>query len=147
MLEDTPYLPQNNFDQAHLADLFLAVRGLERVSGTDAHLSEDGVVEYWEGEQLQALLAFASARGRWRWGAIEPRVLDLSRHWLRRRGEVATVVIGAAVGLPRGEQSPPTSILGPTEAGNIIGSTMVLSFVTTDEIRNDSALARELIGV
>jgi hypothetical protein len=147
MLEDTPYLPQHDFDQAHLADLFLAVRGLERVSGTDAHLSDDGVVEYWKGEQLQALVAFASARGRWRWGAIEPRVEELSRYWRRRRGEVATVVIGAAVGQPREEQSPPTSILGPTKADNIIGSTMAPSFVTTDEIRIDSALARELIGV
>jgi len=143
MLEDT--LPsQHAFDQAHLADLFVAVRGLERVSGTDAHLSDDGVVEYWKGSN-SSFGGVCICRGDGVGVLLNSR-RGAQRNWHRRRGQVATVVIDLQSVTPRA-QSPPTSILGLTEADNIIGSSRVPNFCHDGRDSNRFCAGAELIGV
>jgi hypothetical protein len=147
MLEHSSYLPSHSCEPAHVADLLLSVRGLERETETTALLDADGVVEYWRDDQLRAAVAFVSARGKWRWGAIEPRVDECRSYWRTRYGKVSHVVVGAAVGPSPTEQSPPTSIVASVPENDIVRSSSILRFVTTDELRMDPSLAEAVIGV
>ena len=145
MIEDQPYLPEQGCDPNHVADLALAIRTIERESNTAARLSDDGVVEFWDGTQLRAAIAFASARGVWRWGAIEPRVERARQGWDRRQVEPRKVIVGGAVGA-REDVSPPESILAGTAEANIIEPS-VIEYVPIDTLRTGATLVEELLSV
>jgi len=145
MLEEGPYLTQYECDVDHIADVTLAVRVIERESGTSARIDEDGAVEFWEGTFLRTVIAFVSARGKWRWGAIEPRVERARQSWRTRQVDVRKVVVVGATGA-REAISPPETIVGSSAAGDIIRGASAIQYFAIDDLRRDEARVSELMS-
>lgn len=146
LLAESPYLPHHACDVDHIADLTLAVRTIERVSETSARVQDDGVVEFWAGAELRSVIAFVSAQGKWRWGALEPRVERARQTWRTRQVDLRKVVVAGVTGA-RNTISPPETIVGLTPAGDIIRGGSTVQYFTVDDLRQDLHGISELMSV
>jgi len=139
MLEETPYLPGCLCDRDHVADVLLVVRMIERQSGTAARIHTDGVVEFWDADRLRWALAFVSARGKWAWTALEPRVARARLGWRERMSDVRTVVVTGSTGPNLSVVSAPSSIVAASTRDDIITGAADVSFVDAHSLRAASA--------
>jgi hypothetical protein len=145
-LEEGDYLPWRNTDRRLLADLLLAVGFIERVTGADAFFDDDGIVEFRQGAAILARIAFASGRGVKRWFAIEAELEVAKKKW-RPRLPSPTAAILAGVSGNRTPAVPPAEITGEVEVGDILGAGEELSFVSVDDLRSTTKIAKELLNL
>lgn len=138
MLEDAPYLPSCQCDVDHLADLLLMVHLIERQSGTTARIEADGIVEFWDVDRLRWALGFVSARGKWGWGALEPRVDKARVGWRERATDIRKVVVTGTVGSPRAAATAPASIVSGEAVDDIIRGGATVSFLEAHSLRDAS---------
>lgn len=136
-LEDTPYLPAHACDADHIADVLLVVRLIERATGSSALPQPDGLVEFWDADRLRGVLAFVSARGKWGWSALEPRVERARSGWRNARTDVRKVVATGVVGARRADIVAPASIVASLPPDDIVRGGPNIDYVDAYELRSD----------
>lgn len=136
MLEDTPYLPGWACDIDHLADVLLVVRLIERQTGSVARILPSGLVEFWIDDRLRWVVALASARGKWTWTALEPRVQRARGAWGDRDGQVRNVVVAGGLGPGLAEVTAPASIVAGDRTDDIISGNPGPNLLDAARVRN-----------
>jgi hypothetical protein len=144
LLYEKKYLAEQLLARELIADLLLAAALIARVTGTQATLCEDGVVEFRRGERTVAAHMFASGRGTRGRVAIETE-LNTRRKMLRTR---AVPLSGAIVAGTRNSSTipvtPPSDVLlGDTSASIVFGPT-VLPIFETYSLRQDPAHCQQV---
>ena len=142
LMSPSVYLPQRGSPLNLVADLLLAIALVEQRTGAEAHLDEDGVVDFLcDGEPVGSLV-IRSGRGTTRWSTLESKL-----HEERVRARVTDQKPRAALVNAIPDQRPPevtapSELLGESNPGpeNIIDPVDDLALVTSDEIRADPSL-------
>lgn len=146
VLSDQPYLPHRTTDSAHLADLLLTVGLLERGLNAEAHIGEDGVVEFVRDGRYLGALVFASGTGRLGWLAMEP-IIHHRRDTVRRRAVATTgaIVTGLRSARPA-SIAPPPDIASEDQPESIVVAEAQFPILSADELRADPALVTGLLN-
>ena len=146
VLSDQPYLPHRNTNAAHVADLLLAVGLLERTANAEAHIGEDGVVEFVRDGRYLGVLLFASGAGRLGWLAMEP-IIHRRRDAVRRRAVATTgaIVTGLRSARPA-SIAPPPDIASDEPTESIVVADTQFPILSADELRADPALVTGLLN-
>lgn len=132
------YLPGCDCDVDHLADILMLVRLIERQSATVARIHNDGVVEFWAGTTLRWAVGFASARGKWEWTALEPRIERARGRWHERPSAVRKVIVAGAGGASLAAVSAPPSTIAGNPGDDIISGGAQVSLIDAFALRGAS---------
>ena len=143
LLEDSNYAPHGADQAKWVADLLLCVALIERMTGTEAVLHEDGVVEFWRGTQQESSIILGHGRGTCSNAAIEARLgVDSFRQPHRVAPRFALVC-----GVTRTPMTAPRDILGDIDKTDIVtAGTQPIELVLSQELRRDPVLANRLIA-
>lgn len=145
-LEKAAYLPQAKSTTDLIAELLLGVGLIEQTTGYSAVFDEAGVVDFLEGEKLVGSLILGSGQGTMRWGTLEAKI-----HQRPAREGVAVrkprvALVGSISDQRPASVAPPTDLLrGEIPAESILSTRQVLRLVTIDELRDNPALAKEML--
>ena len=137
LLHEKEYMAEELLARELIADLLLAVALIARVTGTQAVLCEDGVVEFWRGDRTVATHVFASGRGSRGQVAIET-TLAQRRKRLRDRAMPLSgaIIAGTHIGGPMPITPPADVLLGDTSESIVFGPTALPMF-HVDSLRQD----------
>jgi hypothetical protein len=145
LLSDRRYMPRRLTNGAHIADLILAIRLIERTTGTQARLEDDGVVEFWEGDRMRASLLFVSGRGVRRWRSLEIELHKSERYWRYRRRIRHAIVAGVHGASPQ-NTAPPDDLVRESTSDDIVSGEPGVRLTDVDAIRSGAVAALELFA-
>lgn len=135
LLSSSPYLPDAGVEAKLVADLLLAVGYIEQETATTAVFDEDGVVEFYRGDDLLISAVFASGGGHRSWDAMEAAA---GSDPFRRTRPVSTprfaIFSAAREGRPP-ETSPPASFFEDIIEENIASGEVPLEPYSVSELR------------
>jgi hypothetical protein len=145
MLEDFVYRVHDPAGSMLLADLVLGIALCVTITKTTSTIFSDGVVEF-EKLGVRTPLLFCSGGGHRRWTAIELAAQEAARRLATRHPAPNAAVVAGFAG-PRMEVTTPPNLVASPQPGNIVGGSEenVFRVVAVDEIREDNALAVEVI--
>ena len=143
MLQSGYYLRHETGMNLHIvSDLVLAIRMVERESGTQARFGADGVVEFSKGG-LTTRAMFCHGGGTMPTARVEVEVYN-RREDLQRYGRDPSVALVA--GLGHGPDiATPTDIAADTAFDDIVAGPSHFPIVSIAELRDDPGLVREVI--
>lgn len=144
LLHGKEYMAEELATRELIADLLLAAALIARVTGTQAVLCEDGVVEFRRGDRTVAIHVFASGRGSRGQMAIETD-LTQRRKQLRDRAMSLSgaIIAGTRIGGPMPITPPADVVLGDTSESIILGATALPVF-HVDTLRQEPAQCQKV---
>lgn len=120
LLHEKPYRPLEADDAGLIADLFLAIAMMARVSGAAAIIVEDGLVEFHRNGRVVAVYLIASGCGHRGRSAIEAKMEQRRRQVRGRPAPPIGVIISGTSDSWTEPVTPPTDVLRGDESGNDI---------------------------
>ncbi|MBK8233728.1 MAG: hypothetical protein IPK72_24920 [Candidatus Eisenbacteria bacterium] len=144
LLHGKEYFAEELLARELLADLLLAAALIARVTGTQAVLCDDGVVEFRRGDRTVATHVFASGRGTRGQVAIETTLTQRRRRLRDRAMPLSGAIIaGTHNGDPMPITPPADVLLGDTSASIVFGPTALPMF-HVDSLRQDSTKCQQV---
>jgi hypothetical protein len=145
-LEEGAYLPSHSVSPLLVADLLLGVAMIQRLAGVQAHLQDEGIVEFEAANGRRVSVICCSGGGHMRWALVEGRVLA-RRRAIGARLSAPRRALVAGVSGGRTEVSTPPDIVAGTEDNSVVTGAFEFEIVTIDEIRADPTRAQELAAI
>lgn len=128
-----------------IADLFLALGLMMRVSGTVAAIVEDGIIEFHRDERTVAAYILASGRGHRSTSAVEADVDHRRRRYAKHLRAPRGIIVGGTSNAVIQAPTPPADIrLGDVSVDNLIGP-IGMPMYHISELRANPARVEEML--
>jgi hypothetical protein len=137
LLHDKPYCPAEVGALGLIADLLLALGLISRVSGTDALIVEDGLVEFHRGGRSLATYVVASGRGHRGRSAIEAAVERRRGQYRSRSTPPRGVIVGGTSDAWTTAVTPPQDVVRGDVSEDIVAGSGVLPLIHINELRTE----------
>lgn len=149
VLNSSSYLPRRDVVASWLADLLLAIGLMERGTGSQAILREDGVVEFRRNNLILGAVIVAHGQGIWRWIALEAKVKQSKQYREHRTPRSFCAIVAGVVGVS-GDQPPqiaaPADITWDEEPTSLISGDKEFRMYSVDQLRERPELIKEMIA-
>jgi hypothetical protein len=144
LLSKSYYEPRHGNEPGLMADLLLAVELIERASGKQARIREDGLVDFEHEGRAMSSIIVVSGRGQASAIAIEAE-LSTNRYWRRHAPRPLYAIIAGMEG-DLSAVAPPPDLAGTERADDLVGGRREIQFATLTMLRQNSGLAREVVS-
>ena len=142
MPDDDPYVPHERRILKPLANLFLGVRMLERLSGYRADFAEDGLVEFSRESHVARVMVCSG--GTWMTDArMNLELRNRQRESRQKRKPWSTAMVVGVEGLT--DTSAPNNIIADTNPHDLIEGPDQLIVVGITQLRDNPELVHEVI--
>lgn len=139
LLSEKPYRPVDNDTLGLVADLFLALATMMRISGATLRFIDDGLVEFQREGRLIAAYIIASGRGYRSTFAIEAEISNRRTRYDRHPITLMGAIVSGTSDVARIPSTPPADIaLGEIVTDDLVGS-VGLPIHHVNELRADPA--------
>jgi hypothetical protein len=137
LLYEKPYYADEPNARGLLADLLLALAMMARVSGAEAVIVEDGLVEFHRNGRAVVAYLIASGCGHRGKSAIEADVELRRSHYRGRPATPRGVIVGGTSDTWTTALTPPKDVVRGDLSEDIIGGPTVLPLVHIGKLRDD----------
>ena len=142
LLQTTPYLPNvGELTLRHFCDLILGISMLERLSGREASVSADGIVEFIsDGYPTNAMVC--SGRGWMSAAKIEAEILRRRRALQPLSRPLSFALVSAVASGP--ELAPPDNVTSQADPNDLVTGPGELRIFNLAHLRSDPSLVDEV---
>ena len=144
LLINNPYRPIDDDTLGLMADLFLALAMMLRVSGTTLRFMADGVLEFQRNGRTVAAYVLASGRGHRSISAVEAEIGNRRRRYDRHQLTLSGILVGGTSNVARPPTPPADISTGEIVPDDLLGSEG-LPIYHVDEVRAEPTRLGELL--